>query len=635
MDELEKALPIEENATPEAEATQTSAAPERTEAEAVAAESTAVEETITDVTSAPASEPEDEARARVSYHNMSKEELLQTLRTICTEKQTNMHKEVAVIKQAFYNIRKKEIEKECADYVEAGNDPATFSSNPDEAENEFKDLLAEFRNIRTEYLEAEEARLRANLETRNKILAELNEIAADIDNVNIHFQRFQQLQADFRAISEIPAGAVNDSWKAYQQVAETYYDRLKMNKELRDLDFKKNLEAKRTLIDQAKALSEEKDVVSAFKKLQALHDQWRELGPVARELRESIWEEFKEASTVINKRHQEFFETRKAEEKVNEEAKTALCEEIEKIDFDAIKSFAAWNEHTKVIIDLQNRWKELGFASRKVNNELFARFRKTCDEFFNRKSEFFKQTKAEFAANLERKLALCEKAEALKDNAEGKNVIEEVMNLQAEWKKIGSVPRKHSDAIWERFSKACNHFFDEKKKAMAEQRKEENANLAAKREIIAALKALTAETSEADHEEAVKTVHQLQSKWGTIGHVPYKMKDKLYDEYREAMDKAYEVFDIKKTRARMANFERELKEMEGDDNKLNRERERLQRVLDAKRNDLATYENNMGFFNVKSKSGSGLLKDMERKMARLREEISEVQNKIKMLKSED
>lgn len=633
MNELEKALPAEENATPTSEVSQTSVTSDTSEEAAHMPMSEVSSEislgTDENLTVEPAED--GDGKSQLKFYNMSKTELLETLRTICEEKQASKHKEVSAIKQAFYNIRKQEMEKECADFVEAGNDPSTFSSTPDAEETEFKDLLAKFRQLRTDFLEAEEERLNRNLEEKNKILAELNEIASDIDNINVHFQQFQQLQADFRAITDIPAGAVNDSWKAYQQVAEIFYDRLKMNKELRDLDFKKNLEAKRTLIEQAKTLTEEKDVILAFKKLQGLHEQWRELGPVARELRESLWNEFKEISTIVNKNHQEFFETRKAEEKINEDAKIALCQEIETIDLDSLKTFSAWTEKTKEVIEMQARWKKLGFAPKKVNNELFARFRKSCDEFFNRKSEHFKQTRSELASNLERKTALCEKIEAMKELQNTPNILDEVKKLQAEWKTIGAAPRKQSDALWERFNSACNSFFEVKKKAAAEQRREENANLSAKREIIAELSALSPDMN---RDDAVKAVRQIQSKWGTIGHVPFKVKDKLYSEYRQAMDKAYEVFDIRQTRARMANFEREIKEMDGDDNKMNRERERLQRVLDAKRNDLSTYENNLGFFNIKSKNGSGLLKDMERKMLRLQEEIKEVQNKISMLKSE-
>ena len=403
-----------------------------------------------------------------------------------------------------------------------------------------------------------------------------------------------------------------------------------MNKELRDLDFKKNLEAKRVLVDEAKALAAEEDVVEAFKKLQALHDQWREIGPVAKELREDIWNEFKDASTVINKRHQDFFEARKEAEKANEDAKVALCEEIEAIAVDELKSFAAWDEATKKIIDAQERWKAVGYASKKVNNTLFARFRKACDDFFASKAEYYKSTKEAYASNLEKKTALCERAEALRECEDFNKAAEEIKELQAKWKKIGTVPRRQSDEIWQRFQTACNYFYEEKKKQYAAQRQEETANLAAKREVVAAIKALTADT---DRKEAVKVVREMQAKWQTIGHVPFKQKDKLYAEYREALKVAYDMFDVKETRARMANFENQLNELKGDGNKLYRERERLMRALEQKRNELKTYENNMGFFSFSSKSGNSMLKDLERKTQKIKDDMAMIEQKINLLDS--
>lgn len=565
------------------------------------------------------------------YFLMTKEELLETLNSIVENESADQHKEVNAIKQAFYSIRKKELEEEAQTYIAEGNDQAVFSSTPDPCEAQFKELLAKFKEQRTKYLEAEEARRQENLTFKLRIIDQLKELVEDIDNINLHFSKFQQLQQDFKNISDIPAGAVNDTWKMYQLVVEQFYDRLKMNKELRDLDFKKNLIAKRDLIDAAKALENESDIIAAFKKLQVLHEKWRDLGPVAKELREDIWNEFKDASTVINKRHQEFFEGKKEEERVNEEAKTKICEEIEAIDLDSIKSFPAWDEATKAIMDMQERWKTLGFASRKVNNQLFMRFRKSCDDFFARKAEYFKKTKEDFAANLEKKIALCEKAEALKENeTDIKKATEEIVKLQAEWKKVGSVARKHSDAVWQRFMASCNYFFDAKKKQAAELRQEEQANLAAKREIVARLMAMTAEMQK---EEAVKSVRELQQKWQTIGHVPYKMKDKLYEEYREALKKVYDLFDIKETRAKMTNFENQIEEIKGDENKLYKERERLLRAYELKRNELKTYENNMGFFNVTSKAGNSMLKEMERKTQKIKEEMALIEKKIELLDS--
>lgn len=411
---------------------------------------------------------------------------------------------------------------------------------------------------------------------------------------------------------------------------EKFYDHLKMNKELRDLDFKKNLEAKRQLIDEAKALAENPDALDAFRKLQELHNQWRELGPVAKEIREEIWDEFKAASTVINKRHQDYFEQRKASEQANETGKTAICEEIEKIDTDALKSFAAWDEATRQIIELQKKWKEFGFASRKANNLLFSRFRKACDDFFEKKTEYFKKTKEEFNENLEKKVALCEKAEALKDLNDVRKAADEVVKLQAEWKKIGSVPRKQSDAIWQRFQTACNFFFDERKRLSNAKRQEENANLAAKKDVIERLKAIP---KDAERKDVIATVRELQNEWQKIGFVPFRAKDKVYEEYRKELNAIFENFDIRESRNRMNNFKEQIENLKDDSQKMGRERDRLMRVLEAKRNDLKTFENNLGFFNVKSSAGNSMLKEIERKIKRLKEEIKDVEEKINLLDS--
>lgn len=466
-----------------------------------------------------------------------------------------------------------------------------------------------------------------NLNRKNEIIARLKAIAADIDNVNVHINEVRELQEEFKQPADVPPTAVTDLWKTYQLVVEQIYDCLKMNKELRELDFRKNLEIKRNLIEQARMLAEEADVINAFKKLQALHDLWRATGPVAKEFRESIWAEFKEASTVVNKRHQDFFEARKQVEQTNEEAKTRLCEEIEAIDINAIHSFSEFEKATESIKKLQAQWKELGFASRKVNNSLYTRFRKACDEFFARKAEFFSKTKEELASNLEKKIKLCEKAEALKDSTDFKATADQIIALQAEWKKIGSVARRHSDAVWQRFMNACNHFFDARKKEQAGRRQEENENLAAKRLVIEALKAIP---SEATRNEVIEALKEQQARWNSIGHVPYRMKDKLHDEYRAALDAVRENFDLRESRARMQNFERRLESMNGDGRQMNSERARLTRALEQKKTELKTFENNLGFFNIKSKEGNNMLREMERRTLRIKDEIKELEQKIKL-----
>lgn len=625
MNEIEKTLPTEESVETQKapEATASSAPAEATET--VPAKAASADEAA-DTPAAPAAA--EEKSEGHNYFDMTKSELVEALSAIVEGKEAERHKEVSVIKQAFYLLRNAELEAEALKFAEEAQPGDSFVSATDPDEVKFKDLLGAFREMRNAWLAAEEERRMNNLAKKNEIIDKLKAIAADIDNINLHIPEVRQLQEDFKAISDIPAGAVNESWKNYQLVVEQIFDCLKMNKELRDLDFKKNLEIKRDLIEQAKLLTEEDDVIDAFKKLQALHDLWREAGPVAKEYREDIWAEFKALSTVINKRHQDYFEARKQSEQANEAAKTLLCEQIEAIRIDELKTFAAFEEATVAIKEMQAKWKELGFASRKANNTLFARFRKAADEFFARKAEFFANTKAELSANLEKKIALCEKAEALKDSTDYKKTAEAIIALQAEWKTIGSVPRKHSDSVWQRFMAACNSFFDARKKDMANRRQEENENLAAKRLVIEALKAIP---SEAQRSEVIETLKEQQARWNAIGHVPFKVKDKLYDEYRATLAAVRENFDLRESRARMNRFEEQLNNLSGDDRKLARERDRLTRALEQKRNELKTFENNLGFFNIKSKEGSSMLREMEHRTQRIKDEIAELEKKVKML----
>lgn len=622
MNDLEKTAPEQEPVNP----TPNEPVVEQTECESAEAGKCAVEvETVAEVAAA------EEAEPTVNFHNKSKAELNEAMREILAANRMDAHKEVTAIKQAFFNIRSRETMEEVAAFVEEGNAPQDFSSRADEEEQEFKKLYAEFKEKRAAFLAAEEARLQANLEKKQAILDKIKEIAEDIDNVNLKFSEFQQLQQDFKDIKEIPPTADSAIWKTYQLVVEQYYDHLKMNKELRDLDFKKNLEAKKALIEEAVKLQDQTDPIAAFRALQGLHDEWRNIGPVAKDLRDSIWDEFKAASTVINKRHQDYFEQRKATEQANEEAKTALCEEMDAIDLATLTSFNAWSAATDKVIDIQKRWKELGFASKKANTALYARFRQACDAFFAAKTEYFQKTKDEFNANLAKKTALCEKAEALKELDDVRKATAEVVKLQAEWKKVGSVPRKQSDAIWERFQKACNYFFDERKKLNNAKRDEENANLEAKREIIKALNELPLD---GDRREVIGKVKELQADWQKAGFVPFKMKDKIYAEYREICDKLYNAYEAKENKARISNFKEKVSQMKGEGQNLNRERDRLLRALEGRKAELKTIENNMGFFNVKSAAGNSMLKDMENKIKRLKEDMAQIEQKIAILDAE-
>lgn len=623
MNELEKALPNNEAANP-----QPAAAAETSSTDSICNADDCINET-TETAVQAADDQDENTDTRHKFSGMSKQELIEALNQIVEAKEAARHKEVAQMKQAFYLLRNAELEAEALAFAENAQSGDSFVSSADPDEAKFKDLLASFREMRNIFLEEEEHRKAANLAKKQEIIEKLKTIAADIDNINLHISEVRQLQEDFKAISDIPAGAVNEIWKTYQAVIEQIFDCLKMNKELRDLDFKKNLAIKKDLIEQARLLTSEQDVINAFKKLQALHDLWREAGPVAKEYREEIWNEFKELSTVVNKRHQDYFEARKQAEQANEAAKTAICEEIEAIDIDSIKTFAAFEEATEAIKKMQARWKELGFASRKANNALFTRFRKSCDSFFAHKAEFFTRTKEELAANLEKKTALCERAEALQHSTDFKKTAEEIVALQAEWKTIGSVARKHSDAIWQRFMSACNTFFDARKKDLASRRHEENENLAAKRLVIEALKAIPADST---RQQVIETLKEQQVRWNSIGHVPFKMKDKLYDEYRSALDSVRESFDLRESRARMHRFEEQLAGLSNDERRLAGERNRLSRALEQKRSELKTFENNLGFLNIKSKAGNSMLREMEKRTQRIKDDIRELEQKLALMK---
>lgn len=562
-----------------------------------------------------------------NYAAMDKKQLVEVLQNLAQQPVNEVKEDVVRVRVAFAAIRKEELAKEKEAFIAKGNEEAAFAPAADELEEQFKSLYAEIKEKRAAYNAAQDALKAENLAKKREIISKINEIAEDADNVNRQYSTVQQLQQDFKAIGEVPSENDTEVWKSYQVAVERFYDLLKMNKELRDYDFKKNLEQKQALCAEAEALDEEADIVDAFKKLQQLHTSWREIGPVSKEIREELWTRFKNASAVINKKYQSFFEERKANEKKNAEGKEALCVKIEAISTDNLKTYAAWDEATKAIIGLQEEWKKLGFASRKVNTELFARFRKSCDEFFAKKAEFFKRMKDELAANLAKKIELCEKAEALKDSTEWKKTTDALIALQKEWKTVGPVVKKHSDAVWKRFIAACDAFFEEKKKQNVNVHSVEHENLKQKKDIIAQINSILENKVT---EDAPNKVRELMKKWQEVGHVPYKEKDKVYAEYKAAIDKAFEQLDMKAKKARMANFANSINQM-SDTGKVYHERERLVRAYEMKSQELKTYENNLGFFNAQSKSGNSLVKEMERKIANIKEEIAMLEQKIKLI----
>lgn len=548
------------------------------------------------------------------------------------EAETISFDEAARLKQQFYQLHNEELRQQKAAFIEGGGAEADFVPAADENEENVKELLNVIKEKKAAMRQAIENERQANLEKKRALVKELTEMSEDTDNVNRHFQRAREIQTEFTAIGEVSPTESTALWKEYQEAVEHFYDQWKVNKELRDYDFKKNLADKEALIAEAAKLVEEEDIIVAFNSLQKLHEQWREIGPVAKELREEIWTKFKEHSSAINKRYQTFFEERKAREQENENAKTVLCERIETLDLDSARTYAKWDELTKTVITAQEEWKGVGYASRKANAALFTRFRAACDNFFARKAEYFRTMKEELNENLLKKTALCEQAEALKDSTDWRKTSDRLVELQKEWKEIGTVAKRHSDAIWKRFQEACDYFFEQKKQATSSQRKEERDNLKAKQEIIEKLKELGGENSDLTRENAIKKLNELRAAWQSVGHVPFKEKDKVQETYRALVGELSKKLDVRETRSRMASFENSIKEIAAEGgNRLGRERERLARVLENRRQELHTYENNMGFLSSKSKSGDSLLREMERKMNRIREDIADLENKIRLI----
>ena len=563
---------------------------------------------------------------------LTRQEIVDQIKSLVQRPVDEVKDEIDSLKQSYYKLRKAEIEAARKQFEENKDvEDEVFTPEADELEEILKSLLNTFKEKKAAFAEEQERIKEVNLVRKKEILDEIKALTEDSDNINKRYNDFQQLQQSFKEITNIPASAVNDLWKSYQLYVERFYDLLKINKELRDYDFKKNLDQKIALCEAAEALSENEDIIGAFKSLQALHEEWKGIGPVAKELRDELWNRFKAASSVINKRHQQHFESLKEGEQKNEEAKTALCVEIESINTDDLKSFNAWDEKTKEIIALQEQWKTIGFASRKVNNQLFERFRKSCDEFFRKKAEYFMAVKDEMARNLEKKKALCEKAEALKESTEWKSTTDTLIAIQKEWKTIGPVAKKYSDAVWKRFISACDYFFEQKAKQTSSQRQVELENLNQKKEIIAKLNAIDENMETA---EATARVRELMAEWNKIGFVPFKEKDKIYKEYQSVLDKHFTRLNMQENRNRLMSYTSTVQQLASSDqaqNKLYREREKLVHNYERLKAELHTYENNMGFLNISSKSGNSMLKEMERKMQQLKDQMQLIIQKIELI----
>ena len=577
-----------------------------------------------------AQEEEQEEQPRKVYE--TKAEVLRRVQDIAHGDEAPQKEEVDYLKTAFYKLHIAEREAKLKAYIDAGGDPEQYQITPDDDEEKFKAEMGIIKERRAKIFKEQEAEKQENLTKKLAIIDKIKALITTPDEANKSYQEFKALQQQWKEIKNVPAEKANELWRNYQLYVEQFYDMLRLNSEAREYDFKKNLELKTALCEAAEKLAEEEDVISAFHQLQKLHQEYREIGPVSKDLREDIWNRFKAASTVINKRHQQHFEGIRAKEEDNLARKTALCEKVEAIAAEENKGSGDWEKHTKQIIDIQTEWKTIGFAPQKMNVKIFERFRAACDDFFGRKAEYFKQLKDTFKDNAEKKRALIEKAKALQDSTDWKSTSDKLIALQKEWKTIGMVPKKLGDQLWEEFLGTCNKFFEARNAAGAGQRHEEHSNLDKKREIIQKLKDIAESTGEDLQEEVQKLVEE----YNAIGHVPFKEKDKIYEEYHAVLDKLYKDLNISVAKRRLNNFKQNLKQVaERGENALDNERARLFRQYETLKQEIQTYENNLGFLNVSSKKGNSLIDEMNRKVQKLKDDMNLVREKIKAIDAEN
>lgn len=604
--------------------------------EAVAVQPANVDnDTVAEAGNAPAttavdSEPDTEAAPLKMY--ASKYEVLERVKELAHSDETPAKDEVDHLKTAFYKLLFAEREADQKTFIENGGDPEAYVMKTDDSEEQFKAEMGLIKEKRAKAFQQQEEEKKANLQRKQQIIEKIKMMSTSPEEANKYYNDFKALQQEWKDIKAVPAEKANELWRNYQLYVEQYYDLLNLNRELREYDFKKNLEQKTLLCEAAEKLADEPDAVSAFHQLQELHQQYREIGPVAKELREQIWARFKAASTVINKRHQQHFEELRAKEEENLTRKTALCEKVEAIAKEENKNATDWENHTKQIIDIQTEWKTIGFAPQKMNVKIFDRFRAACDDFFGRKAEFFKTLKEKFAENTKKKKEMVEQAKALMDSTDWKATSDKLIKLQKEWKTTGMVPKKVGDQLWAEFVAACNKFFEARNAATAGTRNEEQQNLDRKKEIIAKLKELLDST--ADNVQA--TLQQLIDEYGKIGHVPFKEKDKLFKEYHKVVDALYKQLNISASKQRLDNFKSSIKSMakQGED-MLDNERGRLMRRYEQLKSEITTYENNLGFLNASSKKGNSLIDEMNRKVNKLKDDLELIRQKIKAIDAEN
>ena len=591
-----------------------------------------VEKEVEQTTAQNAQAAADDQKVENAKVYKTKKEVVERLKEIAASDENPDKDEIDLLKTVFYKLHITEREARMKEYIDGGGDPEAYQIMPDEDEETFKQQMAIVREKRARIFQQQEAEKQANLEKKLEIIEKIKAMATSPDEANKSYNEFKELQQQWKDIKNVPADRASELWRNYQLYVEQFYDLLKLNSEAREYDFKKNLETKTKLCEAAEKLADEEDVISAFHQLQELHQQYRETGPVAKELREQIWTRFKAASTVINKRHQQHFEDLRSKEEENLTLKTALCEKVEEISKLENKTASDWEKRSKEIIDIQNQWKTIGFAPQKMNVKIFERFRAACDDFFGRKSEFFKEMKQAYAANIEKKKALVEKAQALAESTDWKVTSDKLINLQKEWKTIGVVPKKIGDQLWHDFLNACNKFFEARNAANAGARNEERENLEKKRSIIEQIKALVADAANATREK----VQALTDEYNKVGHVPYKEKDALYAAYHEALDAIYKELNISNKRRRLDDFKSNIRNMakRGED-AIDNERGRLTRRFEQLKQEIQTYENNLGFLNASSKKGNSLIDEMNRKVQKLRDDLELVRQKIKAIDTEN
>ncbi len=557
------------------------------------------------------------------------DEIVQQLRNLL-QSNNPKRKDVDEYKNQFYRSLRNETEGQKQAFLAEGGEEIDFVAKESELFAEGKELLLKIKEKRSVIAAQEEAEKEKNVARKLAIIDQIKLLTETQgqEDFNKSYQEFKLLQQEWNDIKQVPQAKVNELWKSYQRYVEKFYDLVRINNEFREYDFKKNLEQKTDLCEAAERLDQEADIISAFHQLQNLHQEWREIGPVSRKEREEIWNRFKEASTNINKKYQAHFESLRGKEDENLELKTALCEKLEAIDFTRLTTVKEWNNKVKDVLDIQAQWRQIGYVPRKWNTKIYKRYRAACDLFFKTKNDFYKSLREEMEENLRRKMALCERAEAIKESQDWKNTTRDMIDIQKEWKTIGIVPHKYVDSIWKRFITACDYFFEQKKIHTSSQYDEEAKNLEAKKNVVASITKLDTSLGA---EDALSQLHELIDEWYAIGHVPYKLKDRVYREFYEATEAQFDRLNIDKADRKLESFKTNISDMAKSDNAKNqllRERERLMRQYERMKSELQTYQNNIGFLSISSKKGNHLLDDMNQKMEKIKSELLLIERKV-------